>query len=96
MGGFAIRNSEGEIRSLDSRTFLKLLRKQAIVFPKISVTEIEEKSKGNGFIKMIAAIQILYLAAELLGRASQHLAVTTLELFTLTMVMMALFIYAFW
>lgn len=96
MGSFAIQNLEGDARALDASTFLELLQKQAIVFPQISVTEIEEKSKGSGFIKTIAAIQILYLAAELLGRAVQRLAVTTLELFTLAMVMMAFFIYTFW
>lgn len=81
---------------MNAYTFLEVLRNQAIAVPKISVTEIEEKSKGNAFVKAIAAIQVLYLSTELLGRAIQHLAVTTLELFTLAMVIMALFLYALW
>ncbi|KAE9969585.1 hypothetical protein EG328_006798 [Venturia inaequalis] len=96
MGGFAVRNPAGHLRALDSDTFLRLLKNQTIAVPRISVTDIEKKSNGNGAIKAIAAIQILYLAAEILGRAVQHLAVTTLELFTLAMAMMALILYAIW
>lgn len=96
MGGFAIQNPEGDVCILDPMTFLKLLKNDTLTIPRISVTEIEEKSNGSGFIKAIAAVQIIYLAAELLGRAIQRLAVTTLELFTLAMVMMALFLYALW
>ncbi|TID21528.1 hypothetical protein E6O75_ATG04923 [Venturia nashicola] len=96
MGGFAVKDPEGIAHALKSMDFLVLLRARVIEFPRISVIEIEEKSKGSGFIKAIAAVQILYLAAELLGRAIQRLAVSTLELFTLAMVMMALFLYALW
>ncbi|QDS74413.1 hypothetical protein FKW77_005845 [Venturia effusa] len=96
MGGFAVKNRVGAIRSVDEERFLYLLRSRLIKMPTVSIIEIEGKSKGNAFIKTIAAIQILYLAAELLGRAIKDLAVTTLELSTLGMVMMALFVYASW
>lgn len=96
MGGFIVRVPEGDFRSVDARSFLDLLSKQCIAFPTITEVEIEEKSEGNVFIKVVAAFQISYMAVELLGRAIQHLPVTTLELFTLGMILMALFIYFFW
>jgi hypothetical protein len=96
MGGFAIQNSEGHTRSVGPQSFMDLLSERAVVIPTISEGEMKEKNKGNGFIKAIAALQIIYLAMELLGRAIQHLAITTLELWTLGMVIIALGIYCFW
>jgi hypothetical protein len=96
MGGFAIQNSEGTVRSLGGRSFLHLLSAGALALPNTTKIEIEEKSKGSGIAKTIACIQILYLAANLLGRAIQHLPVSTLELFTLAMVIMTLMLYALW
>jgi hypothetical protein len=81
---------------VDSASFIELLSKGTIAAPNITELEIDEKNKGNWFIKAIAAVQIIYLATQLLGRAIQHLAISTLELSALGMVVIATCLYFFW
>jgi hypothetical protein len=96
MGGFAIQNSEGAIYSLNPTDFWALLSNSVIQLPEICEEEIEERSKADGLVKTIACIQVIYLVTQLIARAVQHLPVSTMELFTLAMIGMALFLYALW
>jgi hypothetical protein len=52
MGGFAIQNSNGALRSVNAMHFLKLLSKGTIVLPNITRIQIKEKNKGNGLAKL--------------------------------------------
>jgi hypothetical protein len=96
MGGFAIQNLEGDIRSLTMPQFWALLSDGIIKVPSITKAEIEEKTQGDGMIKAIACLQVLYVIADLVARAIQHLPVSTLEIFTLAMIIMGLMLYAIW
>jgi hypothetical protein len=60
----------------------------------IAEEEISDRSKTDRLSKLIACLQILWFAIQLIGRAVQHLPTTNLELFTLGIVVCSLGTYA--
>ena len=64
--------------------------------PSISKEEIEDKSKADKFAKIFASGQILWLVFQCMGRAIQHLPITTLETATLGCAICSVATFAFW
>ena len=87
MGGFMLFDSEGNIAKgvLTPKIFSELLTKEKIEFPKVTVKEIEDRSKSDGFSKMIALGQTLWFVAQCIARRAQHLDLTPVELLTLSL-----------
>ena len=67
-----------------------------IDFPTITVEEIEDRSKTDGFSKTIALGQTLWFVAQCLGRKTQHLDLTLVELLTLSLIVLNGVIYFLW
>ena len=65
--------------------FSELLMTGKIDFPTITVEEIEDRSKADGFSKMIALGQTLWFIAQCIARGAQHLDLTLVELLTLSL-----------
>ncbi|KAF2107877.1 hypothetical protein BDV96DRAFT_505427 [Lophiotrema nucula] len=57
---------------------------------------VGDKSKANWLSKAVASIQIIWFLSQSIGRATSHLSVATIELFTLAYVTCAFWMYGFW
>jgi hypothetical protein len=57
---------------------------------------ITDKSKADGFVKLVACTQATWLVTQYIGRAIQHLPITTLELSCTAYVLYALVVYVLW
>lgn len=67
-----------------------------IILPSISEMEIDDRAKADWLLKLIACGQLTWLIIQLIGRAVQHLSLSTLEATTVSYVSCALFAYASW
>jgi hypothetical protein len=97
MGGLLVEYEEnGQTRRerLEPENLYRYFRKGSLSWPIVEDVEIDDRSKTDGLVKLLALTQILWFVAQVIGRLAQRLAVTTLELFTLGIVMWAVIIYA--
>ena len=96
MGGFML--FEGNIPKgvLSPEKFSELLTAGKIEFPTITVEEIEDRSKADGFSKMVALGQTLWFVAQCLARSPQHLDLTLIELLTLSLAVLNGIMYFLW
>jgi len=95
MGGFEIQCTDGNHRlSLDEIKDLITNRAVSVSSFAIAEEEILDRSKTDGLSKLITCLQILWFVIQLAGRAVQHLPTTSLELFTLGIVVCSLGTYA--
>jgi hypothetical protein len=76
--------------------FAELLRTGKIGFPSVTVEEIEDRSKADGFSKMIALGQTLWFIAQCIARRAQHLDLTLIELLTLSLAVLNGVMYFLW
>ena len=85
MGGFML--FEGDIPKgvLTPKTFSELLTKEIIEFPTVTVEEIKDCSKADGFSKTITLGQTLWFVVQCIARRAQDLDLTPVELLTLSL-----------
>ena len=81
---------------LTLQRFSALLRAGKIEFPTVSVAEIEDRSKADGFSKTIAIGQTLWFITQCLARIAQHLDLTLVELVTLSLATLNGVMYFLW
>ena len=96
MGGFML--FEGKISKgvLTPQRFSELLTAKKIEFPNVTVEEIEDRSKSDGFSKAIALGQTLWFVAQCLARRAQHFDLTLIELLTLSLAVLNGVMYFLW
>ena len=89
---------EGEIAKgvLTPKRFSELLTAGKIEFPTVTVEEIEDRSKADGFSKTIALGQTLWFVAQCITRGAQHLDLTLVELLTLSLAVLNGLMYFLW
>ena len=81
---------------LSQKRFSHLLSEGKIEFPNITVEEIKDRSKADGFSKMIALGQTLWFVAQCISRRAQHLDLTLIELLTLSLAVLNGLMYFLW
>ena len=81
---------------LTPERFSELLTAEKIEFPTVTVEEIEDRSKADGFSKTIALGQTLWFVAQCISRRAQHLDLTPIELLTLSLAVLNGFMYFLW
>ena len=81
---------------LSTERFAKLLTAGKIDFPTLTVEEIEDHSKSDGFSKTIVLGQTLWFVAQCLARTAQHLDLTLVELLTLSLAVLNGLMYFLW
>ncbi|KAI9714773.1 MAG: hypothetical protein M1820_000062 [Bogoriella megaspora] len=86
MGGLELRTTDFVPFLINSRHLYYLVSKGYMEYPEISLEEIRDKSKQDNVAKIVTLFQVAYLILQCIGRAVQHLAITTLELFSLAIV----------
>ncbi|OAK96041.1 hypothetical protein IQ06DRAFT_352285 [Phaeosphaeriaceae sp. SRC1lsM3a] len=92
MGGFVVQSTpqQTERFRLHPDKLFSMFKSGALPWPVIAEDEITSRSRADWFTKGITMVQILYFVTSLLGRWAQGLATTTLELFTLGLVVSAI------
>ena len=72
------------------------LRKSGILrrLPDISSEEIHDRSKADGFVRVITVFQILWLCVQTIARAVEGLAVTQFEIATVAFAICAVLMYS--
>lgn len=86
MGGFVLKvtseSPENEQLFYPTAGELHRARKTRIILrlPDIRVEEIEDKSKGDSFVKGAAVVQVVWLLIQIITRASRHLPISQLEI----------------
>lgn len=97
MGGFHLKTA-GATRTfpVNANQIYYLVDKHYIKYPTLTGKEVWDKSKADGFQKTFTCMQTGWYIVQCLGRVSQKLAITTLELTTLSYVFCTLFMYIQW
>ncbi|KIN08195.1 hypothetical protein OIDMADRAFT_100062 [Oidiodendron maius Zn] len=96
MGGFVLETKDFKAFPVTAKQVHWLVEKKYIELPRITVAEIDDKSKADTFAKAVTIIQTSWFMIQCLGRVAQHLAFTTLELTTIAFVCCTLPTYYFW
>jgi hypothetical protein len=96
MGGFMLFEGNTAKGILSPKRFGELMTAGKIEFPTVTVEEIEDRSKADGFSKMIALGQTLWFVAQCIGRGAQHLDLTLVELLTLSLAVLNGVMYFLW
>jgi hypothetical protein len=96
MGGFMLFEGSTAKGVLSPERFGELMRAGKIEFPTVTMEEIEDRSKADGFSKMIALGQTLWFIAQCIGRRAQHLDLTLVELLTLSLAVLNGVMYFLW
>ncbi|KEF63738.1 uncharacterized protein A1O9_01716 [Exophiala aquamarina CBS 119918] len=101
MGGFTMASNDNksnwENGWLSPDTLLALLTDGLLDPSDIPVKAvIEDKGKADSLVKAVALIQALWLLAQCIARAIQHLPITTIEIATLAYIPCAIIISVFW
>lgn len=82
MGGFVIETHNTGTFPISSEQLHYLIEEGQVVYPQISLADINDKSKGDVWTKSIIGLQTGWFLLEMLGRAITRSPVTTLELAT--------------
>jgi hypothetical protein len=96
MGGFMLFQGNTAKSVLSPERLAELMRAGKIEFPTVTVEEIEDRSKADGFSKTIALGQTLWFVAQCIGRRAQHLDITLIELLTLSLAVLNGVMYYLW
>ena len=96
MGGFMLFEGNVAKGVLSPGRFSELLTAGSIEFPTVTVEEIEDRSKADGFSKTIALGQTLWFVAQCIARRAQNLDLTLVELLTLSLAALNGLMYFLW
>ena len=97
MGGFILQPRDNEPPfPITAKQLLYLITRDYTPIPTLSEEEVWDKSKADNFAKAVTCLQGGWFIAQIIGRAAQHLEVTTLELITLTFVFCTLASFYQW
>src|SRR5258707_14662834 len=100
MGGYILidpptTDNSSKSRVLSYELFEELVHDPNIIFPPLSIAEINDKSKGDFLTKAIVILQTTWFIVGCVVRAIQGLAVTELELVTLALASLNAITYFF-
>lgn len=96
MGGFVLQPRNSKSFPVNAKQLHYLVTRGYTPYPSITGKEIWDKSKQDGFQKLLTMVQTGWFVIQVLGRAIQHMPVTTLELTTFTYVFCTFASYYQW
>ena len=96
MGGFMLYEGNTAKGVLSPERFSELFTAGKIEFPTVTVEEIEDRSKADGFSKTIALGQTLWFVVQCIARRAQQLDLTLVELLTLSLAILNGVMYFLW
>ncbi|KAH4038915.1 hypothetical protein HBH92_154450 [Parastagonospora nodorum] len=83
-------------RSLTSNGLSLLLDHNPALLPVLSEEEIQDKSKANGFAKVLVCLQAAWFCTQTVIRITSHLTISILELNTFAHALCTLLIFSLW
>jgi hypothetical protein len=98
MGGFVLHPRDWVRFPINAKQVHYLVTEGYIPYSAVGLEKqaIRDRNKGDGIVRIITVSQILWFSFNCLGRALQHLAITTLELTTVSFIICTLGTYVFW
>ena len=96
MGGFVLKSPDFPTFPVDAQQMHYLVANNYIPFPAVDVKDIRDKNKADDFARFITVWQTGWFAVQCIGRASQHLSLSTFELSTLAFVFCTIPTFYFW
>ncbi|KAF9457622.1 hypothetical protein BDZ94DRAFT_1338539 [Collybia nuda] len=96
MGGFMLYTADRAIRPLNLEELEDLHSKGDIEWPKITESEILDRSKGDALSKGIVTVQTSWFLIQCIVRGASGLVVTELELLTVAFASLNVVTYFFW
>jgi hypothetical protein len=101
MGGFILPTQQYSPESLDRDVLLppelvESVANQTLAWPQMRDSDIDNRTQSDKVVKAIALTQVLWFVAQLIGRVINGLAITTLEIFTLSNVICTTITYLAW
>ncbi|KAJ5263650.1 hypothetical protein N7478_011255 [Penicillium angulare] len=91
MGGFVLEGPGIKTPfPVDGRQLLFLIRKDYVRYPDLAREDISDRNKSDGLARCIAIFQALWMVVNSLVRVAQGLALTTIELTTLSFILVFL------
>ncbi|KAF2741805.1 hypothetical protein M011DRAFT_454269 [Sporormia fimetaria CBS 119925] len=84
---------QGDHWVLDSHQLALARGMEVIRLPEVRESDLEDRSKGDAFVKLLATLQILWLVLQLTMRKVRGLASSQLEVMTLAFAVCVLIIY---
>lgn len=96
MGGFVVQTDTGPPKRFDPADLVDMINDGTVETPMVSDADINDHSKASWLTKSLALLQVIWFVTQLLARAIERLPVTTLELFTMSIIVCALATYAFY
>lgn len=96
MGGFVLEDPYFPPFPVTTSQICYLVRNQYIKMPNITREEIQDKSKADGAVKVLAFFQTGWVVLTIIARAAQDLPITLLELETCAIIACSLFSFYFW
>lgn len=99
MGGFLLKVTQGDkeiVFPINSKQLLYLINKGYLEYPQLRRDEIQDKNKADGLARLITIVQAIWFFVNTIARAFQGLAITTLELTTLSFIVVMFATSFYW
>jgi hypothetical protein len=96
MGGFLLYKEGRPFQVLSPEMLNHLLEAACIEFPSISTQELREKSKAHPLFAAITLLQTVWFIVQIITRQIQGLAITQLEMVTLSLIVMNALLLLLW
>lgn len=87
---------KGWVGAVTARSFIKLLEKERIIFPRVKAETLIDRGKRDGFLKFFTVLQLLWFSIQIFARVINHVEVTLIEITTTALVTNSFFMYCFW
>ncbi len=94
MGGFVLENDGAPIHAVVPGQ--NNMEFGDFVFPPITEEQLQDRSKGDAFSKLIVVGQLAWFLVQCITRGAERLGVTELELVTAAYAALTTFIYIVW
>jgi hypothetical protein len=96
MGGFMLYDGNIARRPLQLEELEEMHNEGQVEWPKITESEIQDRSKGDTLSKGIVILQTSWFLGQCIARGTTGLAITELELMTLAFASLNIVTYFFW
>lgn len=96
MGGLVVQAPDCQPFPINAKQAHFLVAKGYVPFPDIREKVIKDKNKADGLARLATIVQTIWFVLQCIGRGTQHLPITTLELSTLGFVFCTLPTFLCW
>jgi hypothetical protein len=96
MGGILLSSPDYPTFPINAHQVQYLVVHKYMPFPDIDDESIKDKNKADGFARLLTLVQVCWFALQIIGRATQHLTISTFELETVAFVACTIPSFYFW